>query len=129
MGSPKICKCGHNHKAHKNSMLSFSSACNDCPCSSFLNRDQPNKLSILYLAMSLTLAIFLITVTLVLVIETDPELNEAEQKVIKFTYIEIYQTFKLFALIMVVFAVSYMIVGPITNFFYIKKRRKYPISD
>lgn len=131
MGSKKVlhCKCGHNNKAHKNSFLSFSSGCNDCQCSSFLNRDQPSKLSYIYLALSLGLAAFLIVTVLALIIETNPALNEAEQKVIKFTYEEMFQTFKLFGMIMIIFVVSYMIIGPVTNLFYIKRRRKYPLSD
>lgn len=47
---PKICKCGHDKKSHGKL---FSTQCNLCECSDYLNRNHPNKFDYIYAFVSI----------------------------------------------------------------------------
>lgn len=133
MGSSKekICKCGHNKDLHpgKKSIISLSTQCSKCPCSSYMNRDLPKKSDYIYVYLSVGLGIFFIVLSAFIISDVDPAKTETQNEIISFTLGEIYHFITLIFLIISIYLFFNLILSPILDLLSAKKRNTFPSGD
>lgn len=129
--SEKYCKCGHKKSLHKNknSAISLGSFCQICPCSSYLNREIPNKTSYAFLFSSVIMASLMVILSIVFISVSGGFASENESQFVAFTVSQLFSMINLIFLAMIIFVVLYLIIDPVLDLLLAKKRPSFPISD
>lgn len=126
---PKFCKCGHNKKYHKHGNFSVSSHCDVCQCSSYLNRDRPNKTDYAMMLIGFVFAFAIAIISIVAVIGINPELAGTENETVVLRAGELYIALVLIIIFFVSLIMLWCVLDPVLAIMSAKKRRKFEMDD
>lgn len=131
MGSKqKICKCGHDKSFHKGeSKLSFSNHCRECPCSSYLNRNRPDKTDYFTTFFLVGIAVGFMILMPMMLNESDPALKGVENELANLTNGELHEIMSVLLLAFGVLMLFWFVVDPLLTLIFQKKRQTFPIKD
>lgn len=127
----KYCKCGHEKNQHKkkNSKLPVTSYCRECPCSLYLNRKLPDKLSYVSTILTVGLFAFFMIISYVMITGSDPALTGIEDQIISITIGEIHKILFLIVVAINIAFLFWFVLDPIFEIINAKKRPEFPIVE